>query len=441
MIVLSLLLVATFVAHNWEALQDTDPFWMKVMEYVTGVIFTVDYITRFYAASDRFKYTIGFFSIVDLLTVAPVWIELIMSEAGISAGGARTILRPIRVLRALRVLRAYRILNFLDTELEKQTFLTLLMLISIILCSAGIVQAIELCNPVDDTIDMYEPTCKDPELFEGDACCQDLPFYTLIYFVVVTITTVGYGDYSPRSDSGRVFVMLMIVFTFALGPIQVGHLGELLKRQDKYSKHFTRKRKEEHLVLCGEVNADSLAYFLREIFHHEAEGHVSTVVVLSPTKPDSAIESVLCHPQYETRVQWLEGSAMVDEDLHRAEVEHCCACFVMVDKRSTHMNTSDDLVNLVTMSICHWNPDIPIYVQSLTSASSRRLLIAGSHSVACVEELKLNILARSTVVPGLTTLISNLLSSISDQDQKKLLKGTNEVSDNPLRFWRIYPLA
>jgi hypothetical protein len=424
--------VLTFVAHNWEELQDEDPTWMKVLEYVTGVIFTVDYITRFYAAPDRLQYTIGFFSVIDLLTVAPVWIELGLSEAGVDAGNARTYLRPIRVLRALRVLRAYRILNFLDTEFEKQLFLTLLMLISIILCSAGIVQAIELCDPplayanatlITITDDYVATSCKDPA--HEDPCCQSMPFYTLIYFIIVTITTVGYGDFSPKSTIGRVFVMLMIILTFALFPIQVGQLGELMKRQDKYSgASFKKKRRQEHVVLCGEVNADSLRYFLREIFHHEAGIHVSTVIVLCPNKPDTAIETVLCHPLYETRVKWLEGSAMLDMDLHRAEVEHCSACFVMVDKNASESEImeSDDLVNLITMSICHWNPNIPIFTQALTSANSRRLLVAGAHSVACVEELRLNILARSTVVQGLATLVSNLLSSISAQDQKKLLK-------------------
>jgi hypothetical protein len=195
MIMLSLLLVLTFIVHNWEELQDIDPPWMKVLEIGTGVIFTVDYITRFYAAVERFQYVIGFFSIVDLLTVAPVWIELALSEAGVDSGSARTYLRPIRVLRALRVLRAYRILNFLKSEFDKQLFLTLLMLVSIILCSAGIVQAIELCEPplldTNGTIIVdYDPTnCKD--FNHPEPCCQSLSFYTLIYFIIVTITTVG----------------------------------------------------------------------------------------------------------------------------------------------------------------------------------------------------------------------------------------------------------
>jgi potassium large conductance calcium-activated channel subfamily M alpha protein 1 len=115
--------------------------------------------------------------------------------------------------------------------------------------------------------------------------------------------------------------MLMIILTFALFPIQVGQLGELIKRQDKYSGAvYKRKRRQEHVVLCGEVTADSLRYFLREIFHNNQSVHVSTVVVLCPTKPDTAIETVLLHPLYETRVKWLEGSAMLDLDLHRAEV-------------------------------------------------------------------------------------------------------------------------
>eukprot|EP00935_MAST-01C_sp_MAST-1C-sp1_P000707 g707.t1 len=372
---------------------------------------------------------------VDLVTVLPVWIELGMSSTGQSSdSGTRAILRPVRVLRVLRVLRAYRILNFLKTEFSKQAFLVSLAAGSLILCTSGMMQAFELCNSLDDILvngsvpEDYELTCKDPGY--PDPCCQNLPFYTLLYFSVVTFTTVGYGDFSPKAMFSRWFMMVLILLFFVLAPISLSNLGQLYSRQDKYSgAMFKRKRRQSHVVLCGEVSADSLRYFLREMFHVSSrEGgriHISTVVVLCSRKPDSATEAVLCHPQYETRVRWIEGSAMLDFDLHRANVEQCSACFVMVgaDLGSDEaLMESDDLVNLVTMSLCHWNAKVPIYSQALTSANSRRLLVAGAHAVACIEELRLNILARSTVVPGLTALVSNLLSCISDQERKRLLK-------------------
>ena len=59
-----------------------------------------------------------------------------------------TIFKPIRVLRALRILRAYRLLNLAGSQLHKQTITIGLTIMSLIICTAGIVQAVEYCDPV-----------------------------------------------------------------------------------------------------------------------------------------------------------------------------------------------------------------------------------------------------------------------------------------------------
>jgi len=79
----------------------------------------------------------------------------------------------IRVLRALRMLRAYRLLVFCRNIIQRQVWMVVLTVLSMIVCTTGVVQALE-----------YNP---DPMAEEG----QSLAFYDAMYYIVVTITTLG----------------------------------------------------------------------------------------------------------------------------------------------------------------------------------------------------------------------------------------------------------
>ena len=92
------------------------------------------------------------------------------ASAGIGQVEAQ-FLRPIRVLRALRILRAYRILSFTTDAVQRQVFMVLLTVVSVIVCTTGVVQALE-----------YNEDPRDPH-------GQNLPFLDAMYFIVVTITT------------------------------------------------------------------------------------------------------------------------------------------------------------------------------------------------------------------------------------------------------------
>jgi hypothetical protein len=491
MIILSLMLVAIFVWHNWCGLQEADYAWMNVLEYTTGTIFTIDYCVRFYAAEDRIAYTLGPFSIIDILTVLPVWLELVFEALNLPLSGSRKILRPIRVLRALRVLRAYRILNFLGDEVTRKTFIVGLIAVSLILCSSGIFQALEYCEPqldaflVDRTTanndmfnwedgilrDRYGSSKSDcdsgrsvcqweateklmpgqcPEIMQLDAGdghgpCQTLTFYDAMYFVIVTITTVGYGDYSPVTDMGRATLMVLILLTAVLVPMKVSELIDAMRASDQFSRSYQPKRNEMFALLTGDVSPNSLNYFLRELFHQEKPDYplIDKLVILCPDNPSNELRDVMGLPAYETRVRWFRGSAMDDADLRRVKLQspHCQAVFVMVDKYpdtdngvSTELNAADMMINLITMSVAGFNRAIPVYAQSTVSVNTRRLLVSGAHAVAAVEELKLNILGMNAMLPGVTTLVSNLLSTIGHGDIVKLSRTFEEMGGNK-RCW------
>jgi hypothetical protein len=283
-------------------------------------------------------------SMVDLVTVLPVWLELVLDVFDVNANASADWLRPVRVLRSLRIMRAYRLLHFIRTNYWRQTFITGLTIVSIVLGATGIVQAFEACP--DDAVD--------------DELCQDLTYPNALYYIIVSITTVGYGDISPRSVNGRTVMMGMLTITAVLVPQQVSKLLEVYGKVDVYGGKFRVVHagpSHRHIVVTGEITPSGLGYFLREFFHEDLQNNCNSVVVLSPRRPGFRDLQILRHPQYEARVTWLMGSAMEDTDLERADIAHAASCFVMVDKVAEDSAQSDVLANLLIMSVLHMRGD------------------------------------------------------------------------------------
>ena len=205
---LSLLLVGFAVYLSWDGPEPTEePQWISDTELVFTILFTVDYFAHLFAAEDRWAFCVSFFAVIDVVTILPVshaqralhsaWPcadDTVRSDAGVPACQVylqwyvkentaegldpnsvsrlqAQFLRPIRVLRALRILRAYRILSFTKSAVQRQLFMVLLTVVSVIVCTTGMIQALEYND--------------DPRSPNG----QSLPFLEAMYFIVVTITT------------------------------------------------------------------------------------------------------------------------------------------------------------------------------------------------------------------------------------------------------------
>lgn len=75
-----------------------------------------------------------------------------------------------------------------------------------------------------------------------------------IYFTVITMTTVGYGEINPESDYAKMFDCLIMMATLIIIPQQTGELLELIRKQSKYrTKRYSRSNEEIHLILAGDI--------------------------------------------------------------------------------------------------------------------------------------------------------------------------------------------
>eukprot|EP00736_Rhodelphis_marinus_P002772 Rmarinus@m.10023 len=408
--VLSLLSCVLYVLETYELTRSV------AMELILSLAFTLDYVFRWFIAKNRLVYPFTFPALVDALTVIPVYLEIVEKGGTINL----SFIRVVRVLRVLRILRTFKILNSLMSGVKQQVVRMVLTAASIIFLSAGLVHMAE--HEFYD--DRY--CCDGPFDQECDpkSCPNIETFGQALYFTIVTMSTVGYGDFTPVTILGKIFMCSMIIISIAIVPQQASRLMDLMNLQSAYSKKF-HVQDNEHVIVTGYLDTSVLRDFFEEFYHPDRLGRGElgkdpverAVVILGAEEPTDQMKGLLHHPMLEGRVQYVKGSVLRDLDLFKCGADHALACFIFTDKH-TASRTSTDRDSLIrALALENFNAKIDTYVQVLRHKNVSHAIDAGVDEVLCVGTLKSTVLARSCLCPGLSTIFTLLCRTFSEPDR------------------------
>ncbi len=203
-IILSVLVV---MADSVQAIQTSYGGVLNVLEWVFTVLFTVEYVLRLMCIGRPWKYATSFFGIVDVLAILPTYASLL-----IPGSHYLVVIRVLRLLRIFRVLKlaqyvgeANELMRALSASRRKVTvFLFAVATLVVILGSA-----------------MY--------VLEG----EENGFVSIpagIYWAVVTLTTVGYGDISPQTPLGQALAAMVMILGYAIIAVPTGIVSAELVR-------------------------------------------------------------------------------------------------------------------------------------------------------------------------------------------------------------------
>ena len=190
-----ILLSATFFAVQTYPLPDNIRLGIKITDQVILVLFTIEYLLRLWSAQKPLRFVFSLYGLIDLVAILPLFLGAID-------------IRPLPLIRWLRILRLSRFFEqrtWFSRLVGSQGLIfgrILFTLFSIIFIYAGAIYQAE--HPVN------------PNSFAT--------FLDAVYFAVVTMTTVGFGDITPVSEAGRGLTIAMILTGIALIPTQVGNL-------------------------------------------------------------------------------------------------------------------------------------------------------------------------------------------------------------------------
>lgn len=189
------------------------------LEVFFTIYFTIEYILRVYCVSRPIKYMTSFFGVIDLLSILPYYLGLLL-------GGIPS-LTIVRGLRLLRIFRVFKLGSFLhqgdfllqSLKASRNKIFVFLLFITIFVSIMGSVVYIVEAN--------------------SNSGFDSIP--RSIYWAIVTITTVGYGDISPVTPIGQFIASIVMLSGYAIIALPTGIVThEAMKAANKYDKISTQ---------------------------------------------------------------------------------------------------------------------------------------------------------------------------------------------------------
>ena len=220
-IVASILVV---IVESMQTLPVRAKLVFTVMEYVFTFFFTLEYLCRLYCSEKPREYAFSFFGIIDLLSTLPLYIGWIF--------GPVRYLMVVRTFRLIRVFRVFKLFSFL----QEGDLLMRSLLFSAPKIGVFFLFMVIMVISMGTLMYMVEGNIPDTPF-------ADIP--TSIYWAVVTMTTVGYGDIAPSTLVGRVLSAIVMLMGYTIMAVPTGIVSAQMVHDHK------QRRKPEPCPECG----------------------------------------------------------------------------------------------------------------------------------------------------------------------------------------------
>ncbi len=210
--------VAVVMLDSVPAYRETHGALLATLEWIFTALFTIEYGLRLYCVGKPSKYAASFYGVVDLAAVLPTYLSFILP--------AGRFLRVIRLLRVCRIFRVLKLSTYLgeadllirSIKASRRRILVFVVSIVAIVCILGAVMHV----------------VEDPKRV------PDSQFHSIphgVYWAIVTMTTVGYGDISPQTPVGRGIASIVMLLGYSIIAIPTG-----IVTAEAIADHKLRKR-------------------------------------------------------------------------------------------------------------------------------------------------------------------------------------------------------
>jgi voltage-gated potassium channel len=172
---------------------------LNILEWIFTIVFTLEYIARVYCAQNRMQYVKSFYGIIDLIAILPTYLAMLFPELHA--------LIDVRVLRLIRIFRIFKLTEYVTEYVHLGAALAASRR-KIFVFLSGVLMIVMVLGTL-----MY--------VIEGPANgFTSIP--TSIYWAISTMTTVGFGDITPKTDLGRFITSIMMLMGWGTLAVPTG---------------------------------------------------------------------------------------------------------------------------------------------------------------------------------------------------------------------------
>lgn len=208
LIVISIIVV---MLESVESINSKYGFFLYNLEWGLTIFFSLEYLARILVVKKPLKYAFSFFGIIDLLSILPSYLGLFM-------GAGPSSLRTLRILRLMRIFRVLKLIGFLkearflskSLKASRSKITVFLMAVLMVVTIMGTLMYI-----IEDESAGFDSIPRS------------------IYWAIVTLTTVGYGDISPQTELGQFFASMIMLIGYAIIAVPTGIVSSEMAIQAK----------------------------------------------------------------------------------------------------------------------------------------------------------------------------------------------------------------
>lgn len=363
------------------------------VEVAISPLLIIFFVIRLLAADNLVLFWFKIHNIVDVISLPNVFIALSLGQDWLDT-------KTLRFVWLTQLTDMLRFVPFIHSQSTIEAVGLLVRLVALWMGATGLIHLLE--------------STGDPwRNFDNK---QSNTFLEYAYFIMVTMSTVGYGDYFAMTDIGRAFMTFFIIAGIAFFAFALPNLVDLVVdyyHNTQWSK-FDTTRVPRHILVCGHITDTTVSDFLKDFLHTDRGDHKTHVLFMHTDRPTPELRKVL--RSHYPRVQYVVGSVLKAADLAKAKIpardklSECKAVFILAEKHCKDPETEDQENLLRLVSIKNTASNIPVTIQVLLSSSKEKIKYiprTSSDTVICLTELKLGLLAKSCLCPGLSTLIGN----------------------------------
>jgi len=315
--------VVAFVIEDYYENSET-----KVLDSIEILVTTVFSLELAYNLWKHPRSKVGFFfkwdTWIDILTIVPPLLQFIFKDMFITFGFLR-ILRMFKVMRIFRILKLIKQIDKRDNDSEEgftiksgiqgfslvqtQIIKLLVSIVVTMFIAAGIVTFID--NQLEGSFS------------------QTMTFLDAFYYMIVTASSIGYGDIYPTNTVSRMSIMVIIMMILSVFGNQISKLAEIIRESDFYDTTYNFK---DHVIILGTLKTSILSRFLLHFYKSQLPGkNPPKCIIIGEKRITNKIKHMLSFSLFEDQVFYLSTKAIDKNALRKGAFKQAAAIFYLTN--------------------------------------------------------------------------------------------------------------